>query len=105
LRDDIEAVAVDANREALERRLGESQRRAGADVPLPQVLMTGEHRAVVQAFAQRHFLVRTHRLIGVVIVSRVDHQELHAVLRLALDHAVGWNAFTRAYEALVHRIN
>jgi hypothetical protein len=74
LRLDVDRVALDREVVALERRLGEPDRRAAAHVPLPQVHVAGDHGAVVEALAQRHLLVRADRLEREVLGARVrDH--------------------------------
>ena len=56
---------------ALKRRLGQSNRLTRSDVPLPQMLMTGQNRSVVKPLAEADLLVRTDALIRVIAFTRV----------------------------------
>ena len=101
----VERIALARKRIALQRRLRDAERRAGADIPLPQVHVAGEGRAVEEAFAERNVLVRAHGLIGEIIVPRAHHQQLQPISRFTLDHAIRRNLTTRTYESLIHAIN
>jgi hypothetical protein len=67
------------------------------------MLVTRQHRAVVEALAQWDFLVRAGGLIGEIIVTRIRDQQLQSALGFALDHAIRRNLGTLAYKSLVHR--
>jgi hypothetical protein len=67
--------------------------------------VAGQHRAVVEPFAERHVLVRAHRLVAEELAARVRDEELQAALGLALLHGVRGDVAHAAYESLSHQLN
>ena len=103
----VKRVALALERVALQRRLGEAERRAGAHVPLPQVHVAGQRRAVEQAFAQRHVLVRADRLETEEFAARVRDHEPESALGFALLEPVFRHVRCTAHQALGygHQLN
>jgi len=66
------------------------------------MLVTGQHRTVVQAFAQRDLLMGTHRLAGKILITRVCNKHLDPVSGIALLHAVGRHISFMADEFFSH---
>jgi hypothetical protein len=66
--------------------------------------VAGERRAVEQALAQRHVLVRAHRLEAEELAAGVRHHELEAALGLALLESVLGDVRDLAYEATGHQL-
>ena len=87
---------------ALERRLGLADGLAGGDVPLPQVLVTGEHGAVEEALVEAHVLMRAKALVGVEVVARVDDEDLDADGRVVALHPVRRDVAGAADSGAVH---
>jgi hypothetical protein len=106
LRTDEQRTVLDHHVVAFQRRFGQSHRRAGADVPLPQVLRAGQHRAIVKTVAQVDFLVRADRLHREILGAGIRHQHLQPALGLEFLHAIGGNVFHHANALFAHsRLN
>src|SRR6185437_5129415 len=67
--EDVKRAIVDLDVVTCKRSFGEPDRLASCDVPLPEVLMAGEHRAVEEALVETHLLMRTQSLVGVVAIA------------------------------------
>src|SRR2546426_9454567 len=104
---DVQLAALLLQPISLQPDLGVTQRRAGPDMELPQVLETGQHRSVVDALLERHGLVGAQRLIREERVAGIDDEHvdpvdlelLHPVCRHVLRRAQalptggGWHGF------------
>src|SRR5256885_758371 len=99
---EIERIAFDRDRIALQRGLGDAERSAGAHIPLPEMHVAGEHRAVEEALAKRYLLVRADRLEAEEFPARIRHHDLQAVFGLALLEAVFRHLHRTAQQTLAH---
>ena len=88
---------------ALERRLSQSPRLTRSDVPLPQMLMTGQQRSVVKPLAEADILVRTGALIRVVAIPSIRDQHLQITRDFVSLHSIGRNIAGLAYMYFAHR--
>ena len=78
---------------------GKAKRRAAAHIPLPQMHVAGQRRAVEQSFAQRDVLVRAARLEPEEFAARVRDQQLQAALGFEFPELVFGHVGNTAYEA------
>src|SRR5207245_7349889 len=99
---EIERTAFDRDRIALQRGLGDAERSAGAHIPLPEMHVAGEHRAVEEALAKRYLLVRADRLEAEEFPARIRHHDLQAVFGLALLEAVFRHLDRTSQQTIAH---